>query len=463
MKQTRMARRASLPLWRKLIGWGVTLGVALLVRQMFGTETAGVSLAVNSFVFTDWVSMDCLDLLVNALGIAGCFNTEVQKEFNRDFAPGENVRVKFPQEWLIREGLAYTEQPINRRYTTVSCNQIFGIDFGWDSFEQALKMERSEAELRKNYMQPAMEQLAQEYESRAANWVTLNASNVVGILGTDPTDFDTSSAAARQKLVELGIPAGGDRGIFVTPSIMRLLKKSSISYFNPVIDLSKQWRTGIVGSGDSFDWYESVSLYSFTAGSVASTFTVNGAVTTPGQNTLALNITSGDVIKVGDRISIASVLPTNPRTRRQVSTTARQYVVTQGIASATGGGSANDVITVDPPFYGPGSQYQNITAYPANSATVTLWPGTTSPNSKSGTLSFAFHENAFALVGVKFDNPKESSAEIAKQYRDPETNLPLALVRMFDPVGRRWITRWDTCCGFGNLYNANLATIIAGA
>jgi hypothetical protein len=88
-----------------------------------------------------------------------------------------------------------------------------------------------------------------------------NTSAIVGQLGTDFVDFDTSSAAAREKLVYLGCPAGKERGMFVNPTIMRALKKSAVGYFNPVNDIAKQFRTGIVGSGDGFDWYESVSLY----------------------------------------------------------------------------------------------------------------------------------------------------------------------------------------------------------
>jgi hypothetical protein len=100
---------------------------------------------------------------------------------------------------------------------------------------------------------------------------------VVGILGTDPTTFDATSAPARQQLVQLGCPAVGDRGIFVTPSIMRALKNTNATAFNPVSDVSKMMRTGIVGYGDGLDWHESVSLYQHTAGTWAGAVTVTTA------------------------------------------------------------------------------------------------------------------------------------------------------------------------------------------
>jgi hypothetical protein len=457
--QQRLARLEARPRWWLGLQALVTIALALVVRALTSHDTAALLVAVNSYEVVDWLMQESLDLLVNKIAIGPTlFNTEVQREFEHDFAPGETVRVKYPQEYLIRDGLLYSEQPINRRHTTVSCNQIFGIDFGWDSFEQALKMERGDDVIRREYLDPAMSQLAQEIESRCAQWAYQNASTIVGVLGTDPTTFDASSAAARQKLVELGCPAGKDRGIFVPPSVMRALKNANISYFNPVSDISKMMRTGIVGYGDGFDWYESVSLYSHTAGTWAGAVTVNGA----GQSGTSLTITAtaGDTFKLGDKFSTANVNPTNPRTRRRVGSSAKTFTITQALTAAGGGA---DVLQIWPPIFGPGSQYQNVDALPANSAALTLWPGTSSPNGKSGTVSLAGMSDALALVAVEFDNPKPGSVEISKQLKDDETGITISFVRAFDPVGRRWINRFDTCLGFGNLWSDNCLVALAGA
>lgn len=457
--QQRLARYQRRPKWALAVEALFTLAIGLLVRALVGSDTATVLVAINSFEVVDWLMQESLDVLVNKLSIGPTlFNTEVQKEFEHDFAPGEVVRVKYPQEYLIRDGLQFSDQPLTRRHTTVACNQIFGIDFAYDSFELALKMERGEDVLRREYIEPAMSQLAQEIESRCAQWAYQNASTVVGVLGTDPTTFDASSAAARQKLVELGCPAGKDRGIFVPPSVMRALKNANLSYFNPVSDISKMMRTGIVGYGDGFDWYESVSLYSHTAGTWAAGVTINGA----GQSGTSLTVTAtaADTFKQGDKFSIANVNPTNPRTRRRVGSSAKTFTITSALTAAGGGA---DVLQIWPPIFGPGSQYQNVDALPANSAALTLWPGTSSPNGKSGTVSLAGMSDAFALVAVEFENPKEGSVQISKQVKDDETGIPIALVRAFDPIGRRWITRFDTCLGFGNLWSDNCSVAIAGA
>jgi hypothetical protein len=454
-----MFRLKNRPTWRIWTSGAIACALALVFRHLFH-PAAGTFLAVNSFEVVDWMMQESLDLLVNKMAISAYYNTEVQKEFEHDFAPGETVRVKFPMEYLIRDGLTYTEQPINRRNTTVTCNQIFGIDFGWDSFELAVKMERGEEVLRREYLDPAMAQMTQEIESRCANYARYNTSLLVGALGTDPTTFDATSAASRQLLVNMGLPPGKDRAMIVNTNIMRNLKNSAISYFNPVTDIAKQFRTGIVGSGDGFDWYESVSLYQHTAGTWAGAVTVNGA--NQSGSTLAITCSSGDTFNQGDKFSIANVNPTNPRTRRKVGSTARTFTVLTAM-TGIGGGNAADVLSVSPAIYGPGSNYQNVDALPATGAALTLFPGTTAPNGKTGTVNLAIHPDAFALVAVEFENPKKGSVEISEQLKDDDTGIPLAFLRVFDGVNRRWINRWDTCIGFGSLWSDNLVVAVLGA
>ena len=414
----------------------------------------------NVFATVDWLMQESLDLLVNKLAIGAHFNTEVQREFERDFAPGESVRVKFPQEYLIRDGLSFNAQNLNRRTTTVSCDQIFGVHFQWDAYEKAVSLERGEAILSREYIEPAAAQMAQEIESRCANWATLHTSNIVGTLGTAVTSFDGTSAAARQRLVELGCPMmGKDRGCILPPAVMRALKNAAIGYFNPVQDISKQFRTGIVGAADNMDFYESVSLYSHTAGTWAGAVTVNDTVAS-GDNQVTVTCTTGDTFLEGNVISIANVNPTNPRTRRRVGSSARQFRVT---TSVTGAASAA-TLTLSPTIYGPGSEYQNVDALPANGAALTLFPGTTTPSGLSGTNGLAIGPDAFALVGVKFDQPPEGgNITISRQLRDEETGISLALLRYFDGDERQWRTRMDTCIGFGDLYSDNNAVRILGA
>src|SRR5215469_8660131 len=209
--------------------------------------------------------MEALRLLLNKLEVAQFFNTEYNKEFEQEFPVGATVQVKLPQRFIVRDGLGYSPQPVNRITTSVTCNYIKGIDFEWDSIEKALNMERSQEEISKQYIEPAVAQLAQQIDIDAATFAYLNCNNIVGQLGTDPSTT-TTIMQARQRLMELACPPSGEKGFIVPPSVNTALVPALQSVFNPASDISKQYKQGSIGKLMGFDWYESMSLQRFTAG-----------------------------------------------------------------------------------------------------------------------------------------------------------------------------------------------------
>jgi hypothetical protein len=410
----------------------------------------------NSFNVVDWMTMEGLRLLTNKLVCGGYANTDYNKEFTRDFAVGETVRIPLPWQPTIRTGLGYSPQAVNRIETTVTVDQVFGIDFEWDDVERALRVTRPDEALRDQVIKPCVETIRQEIDSRFAEFAYENANQAVGVLGTDPTSFDDSSAAARQRLIELACPSGGDKGMIVPPSVVRTLKNASISYFNPQADISKQYREGSIGRADGFDWYESMSLHTHTAGTWASAVTVNTTIA-DGATSMIVNCTSGDTFKKGDIIGLAGYA-TNPMTRR-TTTTATPMTVT--VAADVTASASTATISFYPALYGPGSNYQNVSALPAASDALTLFPGTANPNGKSGKQGLAIHRDAFALVGVKLYTPK--AVEMASQQRDPETGISFRFVKAWDPIQSKLVHRFDVCLGFGRLRSNNCAVRVLGA
>lgn len=408
----------------------------------------------NLFLNTSWISMDVLRNLTNSLTVSEYFNTEWEGDFNKEFAVGSQVTVKFPQQFLIRDGLGYNPQGIDRISTTVNLDQPFGIDFQWDDYENAVKAERSEEEIREQYLMPAGVQLAQEVDSRAALFATNNTSNVVGSLGTDPTSLVTYDQA-RSRLKQKAAPPGGERALCISSSMMVSLGSAITTILQPADEIKEMFKEGIIGRMKNFDVYEEQSLYTITAGTWAGSVTVNGA----GQSGTSLIITNtaADTFNQGDKFSIANVNAVNPRTRRTAGPlAAQQFTITNSIV-----GSGGDTINFLPALYGPGSQYQNVDALPVNGAALTLWPGTTSPNGKTGTVGLALTKYAFALSGAKLYSPK--SVEVCSQKRDPRTGLAVRFVKAWDPVRSMEIHRFDMVIGFGNLYQDNGAVAVVGA
>lgn len=399
--------------------------------------------------------MEVLRNLKNALKVAEYFNTDWEKDYNKTFAVGTTIQVKFPQQFLIRDGLGYNPQGINRITTTVSLDQPFGIDFQWDDYEAAVKAERSEQEIKEQYLEPAGVQLSQEIDSRAALFAKNNTSQIVGSLGTDPTSVAFLDQA-RARLLQKAAPPGKRAALISSSMQTNSINTPVTSLFQPSDEITMAFKEGALGRLKGFDVFEEQSLYSHTAGTWAGAVTVTGG----GQSGSSLVITGtiNDTLKQGDKISLANVNMVNPRTRRIPGPkTVQTFTVTQDF-TLTGGA---DTITILPAIYGPGSQYQNVDALPINGAALTLWPGTASPNGAVGTVGLALTKQAFAIVGMRFYLPK--SVEARSQSEDKQTGIPVRFVKAWDPVHSLQIHRFDTVCGFGNLYQDNGAVGVLGA
>jgi len=409
----------------------------------------------NVFSFSNWVAPKALQLLVNKLHIAQKFDTEWMKQFQQSFAVGASVQVKLPQKWTVRSGLGYQPQGINRITTTVNCNIIKGIDFQWDDVEKALEMERSNAEISKQYLEPAMAQLAQQIDSDAALFAYQNANNIVGVLGVDPTNSVTFMQA-QQTLYELACPAGGDRGVCLTPSIATAVVPGIQTYFNPAPEISRAFKEGSLGMFNGFEWLTSMSIKRHTAGTWAGAVTIDVTSALSG-NVLIVACTTGDTFNVGDVFSIANVNYVNPMTREAPNVKLKTFVVLQPAVGV--GGLAT--LLISPTIYGPGSQYQNVDALPVAGAALTLFPGTTSPNGVSGAQNLALHPDAFAMVNVKLESPE--AVEVISQARDPKTGIAIRFVRVWDGRTAEMINRWDMVYGFGAMYPDNCCVRILGA
>lgn len=408
----------------------------------------------NSFKYTDWLGQEALRRLTNKTIVTNYFNSSFSKEFNGKVAVGASIRVPFPQRFIAVDGLGYVPQPIDMRQTTVNCDQIVQVGFEWDSVEKALKMPRPEEYMRENIINPAMDEMAQQIDSRAALFAYQNTNNIVGVLGTNPTSMVTI-AQIRERQIQLAAGTG-KKVLLIPPAVNTSLVDATKTSFNPMDAISEQYKDGKIGRAQGMDWFESMSLYSHTAGT-STTPTVNTAPV-QGDTSIVLNCTSGDTFKQGDVYAFDSCKPVNPATRRTYgSSLNKQFVVTQDV-TATG---ATVTVNLYPAFEGPGSQYQNIDAFPLAGAAATLFPGTSNPNGLSGMQGLALQKDAFAIVGVKLEEPE--SAEVCSQKRDPDSGIYVRVTRSWDPIQSRMINRFDACFGFGVLYADNCAVRLQSA
>lgn len=396
-----------------------------------------------------WVAMTGLDLLLNKRSMSKFFSDEYSGDYAQKFAIGASMDVPLSQRYITqRNDMSFNPQPFDRPKTTITMAETGTIALEWEDIEQALDMERGKERVERLYIKPAIEYLWQAYESDLARFAARNTSMIEGALGTNPATYDATSAAALQRLGQMGCPTDADDlGLILPFAVNRSVKTATQTYFNPTVDVSRMARTGMVQKNDSFEWIPSNSLYRHTAGTWASTITVKGA--NQSGSSITFNCTTGDTFNPGDKFAIGNVNELNLMTRdpNSTSSTGTKTFTITGDDQLVGAASAV-TLPIYPPIYAPGSHYQNVDALPADTATVTMWPGTTSPSGKSGRIALALYPGAFFVVSRKLEEPV-GSVEFCRVVQDKDSGASIRIIQQWENRLGKMTTRLDFLWGRG--------------
>jgi len=224
---------------------------------------------------------------------------------------------------------------------------------------------------------------------------------------------------------------------------------SMSTMFNPNDSISKQYRTGMMGSAFGFDFIRSQNIVTHTNGVWGGTPLVNGsnqgttnvgATDNPYAATTSL-ITDGwtaavaNRLAIGDRFTIAGVNAVNPDNKQDLGYL-RQFVVT-AVAASDGSGNLTAVIS---PAIIAGGAYQNVTALPADNAAITLLGTASTANPQN----VAYHKSAFTLATVDMEIP--NGVDMAS--RAASDGIALRFIRDYDVLNNRRICRFDILAGF---------------
>lgn len=297
------------------------------------------------------------------------------------------------------------------------------------SFEFATEVDVKSAVER--FGKPAVSAIAQNVEQRMLQNMTRSVSNLVGTAGSNQFAVD-DILAARERMNKFLAPKDAGRYFLSDSTANRLAVGARKGLFQSASNIAEQYKTGAVGMADGYTWLENELLYVHTRGTQATT---GGTVTTTlsGQGVSTMNVTgtSGGTLRAGDVFTVANVFAVHPITK-QVYPFLQQFVVT---ADNTASGTAYTGVTFSPAIFTTGGR-QNVNSFPQGSAAITLVGATNS----ALTQNLAFHKSAFRMVSVPLIMPK--NAEIAEQYTS-DNGFTIALVRDFDVLQRRMITRLD--------------------
>lgn len=420
----------------------------------------------NAFKLTSKVATNAmLMLLKNNLVWGRNVSTKYSKEFgNRNMQIGDTFTIRRPQEFVVRDGAAFTVQDVVTGSSTVTIDKQKGVDITWQPTERELKVDDLLAD---SVLRAKMAQLAQQIESDIAA-EALEFNNWVGTPGqvvNSASDF----LKAPRRLDELSIPLSDRVGILPPEDFYDLGASFTAQTFygNNINDQAlNRMRVPMIGSVQP---YMAQTVNSFTTGTRADAL-VNGAnqsvnyadVKDSYSQTLIIDSagTAGSTIVKGDTFTIAGVYAVNARTKQRLGHL-QQFVVLS--ATTTSGAGEDAVVTISPPIIaatGAGTTlrtnqaYQTVDSVPADNAAIT-WLGAANTLYNLPTV---YHKEAIQLCFVKPARPYQGEYSYAT---DPETGITIRNWAFSDGVADTHSVRCDVLYGVTN-YDRRLGTKLSG-
>lgn len=352
------------------------------------------------------------------------------------FKSGDTIYTSIPARYVPQQDNLDITSAISdtvEEKAALVLNKTESIGMKFDSLELATDTDVANALTR--YGIPAAESIAQNIESRCFDIAMDATYNFVGTAGSN--QFTVADILAARTKLQQSLCRPGNRSLFMNSSSGADAVDARKALFQSSTEIDKQYKEGMVGRADGFDWYESELVPAHTNG----TDTAPGAVDSIGVEaaaTLAVkSLANGATVTKGTVFTVAGVNKVHPITKADTGVL-QQFVVT---ANATADGTGDATLAISPSLYAGSAGLQNITALPAVDAVVTFATGSAST---TYTNNLACHKSAFKMVTVPLVQPKGVDL-VATRTVD---GITVNIVRDFDIKTREMITRVDVLYAF---------------
>lgn len=342
---------------------------------------------------------------------------------------------------------------------TLVVDRTLTVPMSFSDGDLALKLEK----FSERYIKPTARLMAAKADTIALDSIinskvsTLSATSGLATAGVGSTSAGTPNAAgyvvgaygtaltpavvafAHKVLADQGCPEDGDIFGVLSTSANSALVLAQASLFNPLTDVDKLYRKGLIGMYDGIQFAQTQSLPTHTNGAQATLAVgaTSGAQPNGWQEFGTINVTATTgAINAGDVFQApAGVYVVNPLTKTVTDLPFQMTVVTAAAIGAT-------TLTVSPcPIYG--GAYQNVSTDIASKTfqlTGSTLPGVTPVGSSavglSGVESLIFHKSAIVAASPLLTTPKKSSYDMAESISDDELDTyRLRLLRAYDMLG----------------------------
>lgn len=394
---------------------------------------------MNTFLTPNWIATDSAVGFKNSVRLIGQFDRTWDSTWENlpDGAKiGYTTQVRIEQRWQVFEGQALQQQAILNETRPITINHQFQVAHGWSSADQSMVVE----EVQKRYTMPAGKAMAAKWDVVAGQEVYRNVAFQIGSPGV-PLSSDQVWLDGVAKLSNVAVPESFV--VVMDPKTNSKLLGANLGAFNPQNRIGQYFKTGqFAGEALGVDeWFkDSVGIPTHTTGTfTSSTPLVDGALQTG--STIVLKGLGTYAFKAGDTFYLTGVNGLNPVSYTDTGDLQAFSIQADvsGVSSAT--------VSVYPPII-PTGPLANVTASPANNASVSFVGSTGTVNATMATQtskqSLLFNPGAFAFVmadlpvnlpGAVSGRKNDADAKISMRYVDQYNIQTDQLPRRLDSIG----------------------------
>jgi hypothetical protein len=382
----------------------------------------------NTFLTPAMITRKALQILHQKLNFIGSINRQYDDSFAKSGGKiGDSLKIRLPNEYTVRTGATLSAQDTTELSTTLQIATQKGVDLNFTSIDLTLNLD----DFADRIIEPAMAVLAANMEADALS-MALDVYQAVNNVGSALT---LNKALTARKLLVDALTPTSDRSLLLNTQDNLDLVDALKGLFQDGGEIAKQYRDGLVGRTAGFgSIFENTLLQSQTTGTAlsATTYTVNGAVTTNGSTSVVV-ATGATTFKKGDVFTVAGCNRVHPESKADTGVP-QQFVVTADYAGGAG------TMSFAPAIYTTTGR-QNVTAGGMPNGNAITKIGGASTVYKP---SLAFHKNAFAFATADLVMPQ--GVDFA--HRDNYDGLSMRIVRQYDITNDKFPCRLDVLYGY---------------
>jgi hypothetical protein len=344
------------------------------------------------------------------------------------FKSGDTIYTSKPPRYTVNEdNLDITSgiQDTVEEKAALTLDKTATIGMKMNSLELATDVDVKQA--LKRHGMPAAEAIAHNIEKRCIELATKSVYNSVGTAGSNA--FGVADILAARTNQNQNLAPMGERKLLLNSAAGAKAIDARKGLFQSSSEIDKQYKNGMIGRADGFDWFENEMLYVHTNGADQTGVAINDAAVAEGASTITVD-GAASAPTAGSVFTIAGVNRVHPITK--VATGELQQFT---VVSAT-----TTEIEISPSLYAGSGGLKNVDALPADDAALTFVGG----ESESLTQGLAYHPSAFKMVTAPLYAPSGVDL-VATETVD---GITVNLVRDFDVKTREVITRLDVLYAF---------------